>query len=590
MYRSHLPYLTLALCVVASPGLAADPSVDAEAAPYPVRTVPYQWRTDYHDATFTDLAKNTRLDWNKINAPEPPRNRTGGLVGAPVVEIRRNYIYVQDADGTITVPARSQQDLVGWFNFGVQQAYRTVPQDHKFIFLFTTFETGIGAFFYQHNANDVRGIGLPRFDNNGRSNPLEGFIFMNYYRFFSELYGRFGQQVVNGFSRHTFNQEAGHRWIVSFAMDRTVATPKLIDILGRMESHWSYYMDSGGSPMEGNWWRDNGNGTFTTRTNVDNWRYNPLDLYLMGLVGPSNVPDWYYIDNPVNGSARDISGRSPTNESPPQIFSPVTISGDRVDVDISEVTGAFGSRFPPAGQSPTRFKALVILLASQTTALSESQRVEFEADVDNYMVGFTEGTGGRAFFDYNQMPPTKTPIGGICSDFSNCDPAESTVCTSPSVGSPKICTRSCQNASTCPSSWCCQNDIGGQLVCVPEAMCSPPDAGMSLPPDSGQPMSTPDSGVPACTCDTTTACDPDCGHCDPECFRREDCTCDVTTICDPNCDHCDPECIFGTGGGGNGSLPRREGSSCQALGQPSDLMALSLLFAGVFVALRRRRS
>ena len=37
---------------------------------------------------------------------------------------------------------------------------------------------------------------------------------------------------------------------------------ELNDMLGRQFSHWSYFMHTGGSVLEGNRWRDNGDGTF----------------------------------------------------------------------------------------------------------------------------------------------------------------------------------------------------------------------------------------------------------------------------------------------------------------------------------------
>ena len=52
-------------------------------------------------------------------------------------------------------------------------------------------------------------------------------------------------------------------------------------LLGRQRAHWSFFMDSDGSVMEGNEIEDLGGGTF--RTTVATEKYSRLDLYAMGL-------------------------------------------------------------------------------------------------------------------------------------------------------------------------------------------------------------------------------------------------------------------------------------------------------------------
>lgn len=94
---------------------------------------------------------------------------------------------------------------------------------------------------------------------------------------------------------------------------------------------------------------------------------------------------------------------------------------------------------------------------------------------------------------------------------------------------------------------------GSVSVCEPPGVPPhPPDAGVLIPDagtideDAGGPIdqdggvNTPDAGQTpqTCACDTTYSCDPNCGHCDPECS----CDCDLTTVCDPECEMCDPEC------------------------------------------------
>ncbi len=92
---------------------------------------------------------------------------------------------------------------------------------------------------------------------------------------------------------------------------------------------------------------------------------------------------------------------------------------------------------------------------------------------------------------------------------------------------------------------------------------------------NGNPIDPPPANS-SCTCDTSTACDGGCEHCDPECR----CDCDRTTTCDRGCEHCDPEC---DGGCLSATLVPHPGST------QADWSLL--LLAGVSVAwLRRARA
>ena len=59
-------------------------------------------------------------------------------------------------------------------------------------------------------------------------------------------------------------------------------------LLGIDGAHWSYFLDSDASVMYGSDWRDAGGGEFVA--DASRKRYSPLDLYLMGILDPSEVP------------------------------------------------------------------------------------------------------------------------------------------------------------------------------------------------------------------------------------------------------------------------------------------------------------
>ena len=92
-------------------------------------------------------------------------------------------------------------------------------------------------------------------------------------------------------------QEVGHRWLAFLDFrDRTGARSE--SLLGRDQAHWSFFFDSDASVMEGNDIEDLGGGSFRTTAAVQ--RYSRLDQYAMGLVSASQVPTFFYVDNPTN--------------------------------------------------------------------------------------------------------------------------------------------------------------------------------------------------------------------------------------------------------------------------------------------------
>ncbi|MCC7384956.1 MAG: hypothetical protein IT384_24135 [Deltaproteobacteria bacterium] len=508
-----------------------------------------------HDATGSDLERAARPDMNRVFSKVRSEKERLGLAGAPTVEVRRNFVYTEDTDGTLTIPYQRGDDIQASFEWALQQVYRVLPDEFVFVYLFTSFPTGIGAYFYSPMANTDSGIGQPRFDNTGPS-PLAGFVFMNYWRDFDEQFGQFGPDVVRGFSRSVFNQEAGHRWGVQFDTGPGVGDGRLNVLLGRDQAHWSYFLDTGGSPMEGNSWRDNGNGTFTTRTSVLNYDYCDADLYLMGLIPPDQVRSMFVIESPQVGGQRDIYNQPLGASSPPQIFDPLTISGTRTDFTIDDFTSRLGTRSPVAGQAPTEWRVVFVMLAGRNNTLSETSKVAFENMVDGYMTGFHTGTRNLGTLDGILMSgPPKLPIGGLCSNAEECNPLEATLCTVPSGGGSTFCTRGCSSPASCPTGWCCGPDGQGVTsVCQPAGMCG---------------LAVPDGGVPGDDAGTGGA---DAGGGD----NNNVCTCDLTTLCDESCP-CDPECRGDRGGCG-----------CTTVDPRASAASLFALFALAWVARRRR--
>ncbi len=298
-----------------------------------------------------------------------------------------NITYLRDQNGT---HACSSTDFNTLFNNCITAAldgfYAANPTANP-DFLATYLAWDIGQFFafYSPMANDVRGIGMRHFagsDTFGNTSSLEGFIFMNSVQLY-DLLGPSGRQTLFDL---IWGQEVGHRW-GSFVHFDDHGTDS-IDIQGRDYNngggHWSYYFDTDWSWMEGNDWRDNGDGTFTT--DFDTFGaipgYCPLDLYVMGLAPPSSVPDMWYID------AGTMSDRA----DPPQIMSggPRTISGSKRTFRIDDVISAEGVRDPAwhEGQRSWQSNLLVVLRQQDTvSAALQATMTEFE--------GWTSADFGR---------------------------------------------------------------------------------------------------------------------------------------------------------------------------------------------------
>jgi uncharacterized protein (TIGR03437 family) len=158
-------------------------------------------------------------------------------------------------------------------------------------------------------------------------------------------------------------QEQGHRWLsyISFPGNQTL-------LLGRDDAHWSFFLNiesttsSAAAPrsssMEGNVWRDNGNGTFTSVNLIDG--FSRLDHYVMGLRPASDVPDTFVIANPFNTVFDREDGPRPN----------VTVNGSRQNVTINQVLQANGARNPNSTNAQKNFRAAVVLLTRQGTQAS----------------------------------------------------------------------------------------------------------------------------------------------------------------------------------------------------------------------------
>jgi hypothetical protein len=177
-------------------------------------------------------------------------------------------------------------------------------------------------------------------------------------------------------------QEVGHRWLAFFDFrDHTGARSDAL--LGRDEAHWSFFMDSDASVMEGNDIEDLGGGSFRTVGAVS--RFSLLDQYAMGLIGPNEVPPFFYVQSPANTTR--------TRSSAPQIG--LTFNGTRRDVLIQDLIAVMGDREPSAAASPRIHRQAFVFVSSSGNTPS----AETIAKVDRIRLAwesfFLEATDGR---------------------------------------------------------------------------------------------------------------------------------------------------------------------------------------------------
>jgi hypothetical protein len=105
------------------------------------------------------------------------------------------------------------------------------------------------------------------------------------------------------------------------------------------------------SAMGGSVWQDNVDGTFTQLDDdyyVPATGYSYLDLYLMGLLTPSEVPDFFILRNLV-AAGRDANGHP--------IF-----KADRTKVTIQDVIAAEGPRLPDVDHAQKQFNTGFVVM------------------------------------------------------------------------------------------------------------------------------------------------------------------------------------------------------------------------------------
>lgn len=333
-------------------------------------------------------------------APLPPASFTipQGAYSAQFIE-DRNHISLIQFSGNYDRQLDGGQLNAAARAVVAKEFYKTHPDNYDFLVIFSSFEfnTGEATAFYIGTKNDTQGIGLPLFDNTplfGSAGHLQGYIDMGAMSRYDFNPLSEGYETVQGVLAH----ELLHRWAahVKFRDPQTGAASEAL--LGRDKAHWSFFLDTGASVEYGARWRDNGNGTFSSEA-VRRF-YSPLDLYLMGLNSPEEVPPFFLI--------QPLASEYIPEDLP---LKGVTVSGVRKNVTIQDIIANEGPRIPAKTSGQKEFRMAFIYL----TGAGETATPEKLADINNvrrsFMERFSIMTGGRGLAQVYPEGLSPTELG-----------------------------------------------------------------------------------------------------------------------------------------------------------------------------------
>jgi len=258
-----------------------------------------------------------------------------------------------------------------------------------------SYDNGQGVAHSFNVRNNIEGIGLKLFDRGsiyGSPSRLSSIITMGN----QNDWPSDPQQHVVGLNSaiSIVCHEQGHRWLAYIHFDAEHDIKD--DLLGRDNSHWSFLVDtrtnsegSFSSLMEGNAWRDNGTGSFTTVESAVNY-FTPLDEYLMGLIPADDVGAIHYL-------VTDDQFKSLLREKSP--ITGFSMNAIRKTATVEQIVEREGPRVPDAASAPKEFRIAFILLTEQGAAPSNSTVKKMDKYRDSLVRYFSTATNRLGSLD-----------------------------------------------------------------------------------------------------------------------------------------------------------------------------------------------
>ena len=264
--------------------------------------------------------------------------------------------------------------------------------------VFAAFPTTVdGGALYEPVANAVRGLNLGRgglnpetFDHSAEYElaGLQGVIVVGSA---IELPEEPSEAFVSGYSAlGLLAHELGHRFgpFVRFHEATTGATRSAL--LTEGGGHWSPWLDTGGSPLGGNAWQRVGPAW---ARGDPSGRYHPLDLYLMGLLDPADVPPLRLLD--------DVQ---PSTDG-------TTWPATAIEITVADIVAVEGPRRPPHDQAQHEWTQAFLLLVLPGEAADPSLRARLGRLAEAWSEHFAWTTGGRGALETLPAPQPPTPRG-----------------------------------------------------------------------------------------------------------------------------------------------------------------------------------
>jgi hypothetical protein len=281
----------------------------------------------------------------------------------------------------------------------MKSLYLSTPDRFDFISLFSNFDLSPvpGAQAFAINVrNNVRGIGNPSdknpiFKDNeiyGSKKQLQNITFFgNTHQYPSDPNKKLAEGDVS--LLEILAHEVGHRWLSYVKLLKGGEDNDVL--LGRDKSHWSFFLDSDGSFLEGNQLLLRKTNSYETGNPFQ--RYSDLDLYLMGLKPADEVSDAYYVEG-ASGFYPDFpfSAESSPEEN-------VKFKGTSVPLKIQDIIAANGARRPNSTGSQKDFTHLFVLVVRAGQLPTPDELAFLELVRSSWSDFFFNATAGKATMD-----------------------------------------------------------------------------------------------------------------------------------------------------------------------------------------------
>lgn len=341
---------------------------------------------------------DTRADERCRAAPEDatpddpacasPQSTTGALLGDELQLLQGpGFVLVRGGMSVAEAACSAQPIATAVLSDTVQRVERALGVEAPLAIVLSSTPPSCNSIYYAPLANDVRGIGYGHDDgrelfDDTPDSALEGVAFLNdwpYWRAHAEEF------------ESAFHHEVAHRW--GARVQAKIDGAPSNELLGRGLAHWSYFLDTRGSPHEGNVWVADELGQHS-ETPPHGSQFSPLDLYLMGVGLPEEVAPFQLLREP-EVAGNDCRGQPVSAASPPQTCASVEATGQPATIAIEDVLAVEGPREPPASHAARSLSALVIVLDGTPEPFDAATCREFSAVLGQRFADFRAATADR---------------------------------------------------------------------------------------------------------------------------------------------------------------------------------------------------